>query len=55
MDHSQAFDTLNHNLLVGKLKAYGLDLNAVSFIKSYLPNRYKRFKSGNSFSKWQKI
>ena len=54
-DHSQAFDTLNHNLLVGKLKAYGLDLNAVSFIKSYLTNRYKRFKSGDSFSKWQNI
>ena len=39
MDLSTAFGTLNHNLLVAKLKAYGLNLNAASFIKSYLTNR----------------
>ena len=39
MDLSAAFGTLNHNLLVAKLKAYGLNLNAASFIKSYLTNR----------------
>ena len=38
-DLSKAFDTLNHNLLVAKLKAYGLHLNAASFIKNYLTNR----------------
>ena len=38
-DLSKAFDTLNHNLLVAKLKSYALDLNAGSFIKSYLANR----------------
>ena len=38
MDLSKAFDTLNPNLLVVKRKAYGLNLNAVAFTKSYLTN-----------------
>ena len=55
MEFSKAFDTLNHNLIVAKLKSYGLDLNAVSFIKSYLTNRYQRCKTGDSFSEWERI
>ena len=34
MDLSKAFDSLNHEL--AKLKAYGLDSNSLSFMKSYL-------------------
>ena len=55
MDLSKAFDTLDHNLLLAKLKAYGLDFNSISFINSYLSNRYQRCKIGSSFSKWGKI
>ena len=40
MDLCKAFDTLNHKLIVTKLKAYSLDFNAALFIKSYLINRY---------------
>ena len=40
MDLSNAFGTLKHNPLVAKLKAYGFNLNAASFIKSYITNRY---------------
>ena len=36
MDLSKAFDSLNHELLLTKLKAYGLDSNSVTFMKSYL-------------------
>ena len=36
MDLTKAFDSLNHDLLVEKLKAYGLDSNSVTFMKSYL-------------------
>ena len=55
MDFCKAFDTLNHNLLVAKLKTYGLDLDATLFIKSYLTTRYQRFKIGDSPSEWEKI
>ena len=54
MNLPKAFDILNHNLLVAKLKAYGLNLNAASFIKSYLTNRYQRCKIGNLFSEWER-
>ena len=46
---------LNHNLLVAKLKAYGLDSNATSFIKSHHTNRYQPCKIGDSFSEWERI
>ena len=50
MDLSMTYDTLNHNLLRANLEAYGLNLNAASYIKSYLINRYERCKIGDSFS-----
>ena len=50
MDLSKAFDGLNHELLLTKLKAYGLDSNSVTFMKSYLTNRLQRCKINNSFS-----
>ena len=52
MDLSKAFDSLNHNLLLPKLEAYGLDNYAVSFIRSYLTNRFQSWKINNSFSEW---
>ena len=55
MDLSNAFDSLNHELLLTKLKAYGLDSNSVSFMKSYLTNRLQRCKINNSFSEWGKV
>ena len=54
MDLSKAFDTLNPILLVAKLKAYSLNLNAASFIKGYLTNRYQRCKIGDSFCEWER-
>ena len=36
MDLSKAFDTLNHNLLLAKLDAYGFDNKSLLLIKSYL-------------------
>ena len=55
MDLSKAFDTLNHNLLLCKLKAYGFNKNALTFIQSYFRNRHQRTKVGDKFSKWQRI
>ena len=39
MDLSKAFDSLNHDLLVAKLHAYGFSKKALFLIKSYLSNR----------------
>ena len=50
MNLSKAFDSLNHELLLPKLKAYGLDSNSVLFMKSHLTNRLQRSKINNSFS-----
>ena len=55
MDLSKAFDSLNHELLLAKLKVYGLDSNSVTFMKSYLTNRLQRCKINNSFSEWGKV
>ena len=43
MDLSKAFATLNHNLLVAKLKAYGLDSNALLKIDSNAVKLVTRF------------
>ena len=50
MDLSKAFDSLNHDLLLAKLEAYGLDNNAVRFMRSYLTIRLQRRKINNSLS-----
>ena len=55
MDLSKASDSLNHKLLITKLKAYGLDSNSVTFMKDYLTNRLQRCEINNSFSGWQKV
>ena len=39
MDLSKVFDTINHELLLAKLKAYGFSRNAVELMRRYLKNR----------------
>ena len=41
MDLYKAFDSLNHKLLIAKLKRNGLDQHAFEFFKIYLSNRYQ--------------
>ena len=55
MDLSKAFDSLNHELLIAKLKCYGLDQHAVEFFRSYLSNRYQCCKVNNVLGDWRKI
>jgi hypothetical protein len=42
LDFSKAFDKVSHPLLLHKLKAYGLQIDIVSLIKSFLANRTQR-------------
>ena len=55
MDLSKAFDTINHNLLIAKLHAYGFSRDALEIIYSYLSDRWQRIKINTSLSTWSKI
>ena len=55
MDLSKAFDCLPHNLLLAKLKAYGLTDHSINLLRNYLSNRRQRVKIGNNCSEWQNI
>ena len=55
MDLSKAFDTINHNLLLAKLKAYGFSKQALSFMCSYLKNRRQRVQINNKFSSLKEV
>ena len=50
MDLLKAFDTINHELLLVKLKACGFSLNAVKLMHSYLKNRKQQIQINNKFS-----
>ena len=45
MDLSKPLDSLSHNLLIAKFRAYGLSLSACDLLSSYLSNRHHRVKT----------
>ena len=55
VDLSKAFEAINHDLLLAKLKAYGFSHNALAFMLSYLKNRSHRVNINNNFSTWGEI
>ena len=55
MDLSKAYDCLLHDLLIGKLEAYGLDNGSLNLFLDYLSFRKQRTKVGSSYSKWSSI
>ena len=53
-DISEAFNCLNHELLIAKLE-YGFETEALSFIYYYLSKRNQRTKINSSYSAWKEI
>ena len=50
MDLSKAFDTINHKLLIAKLRAYGFSISSLEVLYDYFSNRWQRTKINSSFS-----
>ena len=55
MDLSKAFDTINHQLLIAKLHAYGFSEDSLELILDYLTGRWYRTKINVSFSSWSEL
>lgn len=49
-DLSKAFDCVDHDILIMKLKYYGLDVKALDLVSSYLSNRFQRVCVANAES-----
>lgn len=54
MDLLKAFDTINYDLLLAKLKAYGFFNNALNLMRSYLKSKKQRTHINNNFSSEKK-
>ena len=55
MDLSKAFDTLNHELSIAKLHAYGFTKKSLKLIKSSLTDCWQRTKISTNFIVWSKL
>ena len=51
-DLSKAFDCLPYRLLICKLRAYELSVNACEQLKNYFCERKQRVRLGDKFSEW---
>ena len=59
-DLHKAFDTVNHKILLAKLRYYGISSSPYKLIESYLVDRYQRVEITNNLNKkvnssWERI
>jgi hypothetical protein len=59
-DLSKAYDCVHHDILLGKLKYYGIMGTANKLLESYLTNIFQRVKIidnqfVNCYSEWDKV
>ena len=55
MDLSKAFYTVDHELMIAKLNAYGLDKNYLKTILSNLSERWQRTQINTTSSSWSQL
>ena len=55
MDLSKVFGTINHDLLLAKLKAYGFSKDALTLMCSYLKDRKQNVVINNSATTTQTV
>jgi len=55
LDFSKAFDTVSHNILLGKLRKGGLDEWAVRWIENWLNGRAQRVVISGTDSSWRPV
>ena len=55
MDLPEAFDEINHDLLIAKLHTYGYDKSNLKLLFSYLNNRLHRTKINQNFSSREEL
>ena len=55
LDLSKAFDTISHQKLLLKLQSVGLSTEAISFLFSYLSDRWQRVVTKNDVAAWKPV
>ena len=55
IDYRKAFDLVNHNTLLGKLKEYNIPLCLLKWFGSYLSHCCQHVKVGQLFSSWKTL
>ncbi|GAB0183309.1 mitochondrial enolase superfamily member 1 [Grus japonensis] len=55
LDFSKAFETISHNILIGKLRKYGLDEWRVRCIENWLNGRAQRAVISSAESSWRPV
>ncbi|GAB0183305.1 mitochondrial enolase superfamily member 1 [Grus japonensis] len=55
LDFSKVFDTVSHNILIGKLRKYGLDEWRVRWIENWLNGRAQRVVISSAESSWRPV
>ena len=54
-EFKKAFDLVDHEIMIQKLRIYGLDENSLELLKSYLSERKQRTAIGNAYSSSQSL